>query len=222
MSTIARVLGQDDWLIFARTADGRLVYIVIECDPTWLSAPHEGDAIYGSREWRADNAFMQEHVTRNADSYHWRECDRDTDGTRLDWPVSEDDGFAARAAAHYLPISGGADRDALYRNAVTYAALNTGYGSDEAEDFAQAYAESYAGIPEPPSPGQFRFYRQVREDEPPAISAVWSPSFDDYASGKIPASEIICALCQRSPCECPEFGSPEYFALMDRVHGRHK
>jgi hypothetical protein len=54
------------------------------------------------------------------------------------------------------------------------------------------------------------------------LGAVWAPNFDDYASGKIPASAIICALCQHSPCDCPPFGTPEYFALIDRRHGQRK
>lgn len=47
-----------------------------------------------------------------------------------------------------------------------------------------------------------------------------SPNFDDYASGSIPAIEIICVLCRKAPCDCPAFGTPEYFALIDRLHGR--
>jgi hypothetical protein len=52
------------------------------------------------------------------------------------------------------------------------------------------------------------------------LGAVWSPNFADYASGRIPASGIICALCQLNPCKCPEFGTDEYFALIDQRHGR--
>ena len=28
------------------------------------------------------------------------------------------------------------------------------------------------------------------------------------------------ALCQHAPCDCPPFGTPEYFALIDARHGR--
>jgi len=49
---------------------------------------------------------------------------------------------------------------------------------------------------------------------------IWSPDFDAYASGKLDISRVRCALCQHSPCDCPEFGTPEYFALIDQRHGR--
>ncbi len=52
------------------------------------------------------------------------------------------------------------------------------------------------------------------------LGAKWSPDLDSYADGTMTASEIRCALCAKAPCECPEFGSPEYFALLDRRHGK--
>lgn len=53
------------------------------------------------------------------------------------------------------------------------------------------------------------------------MSVLWSRNFDDYASGKIPASEIICVLCQnKNGCVCPPFGHPAYFVLVDYRHGR--
>jgi hypothetical protein len=52
------------------------------------------------------------------------------------------------------------------------------------------------------------------------LGAVWSPNFDDYATGKIGAEGIICALCLHCPCDCPPFGTPEYFALIDRRRGK--
>lgn len=52
------------------------------------------------------------------------------------------------------------------------------------------------------------------------LGAVWSPDFDAYASGQLDLSRVRCALCKLAPCKCPEFGSDEYFALIDRVHGR--
>lgn len=54
------------------------------------------------------------------------------------------------------------------------------------------------------------------------LGAVWSPSFDDYASGRIDASQIQCVLCGQVPCACPEFGSPEYFELVRRLHGKDR
>jgi hypothetical protein len=51
------------------------------------------------------------------------------------------------------------------------------------------------------------------------LGAIWSPDFDAYASGKLPLSQVRCALCRHAPCDCPPFGSPEYFALLDQRHG---
>lgn len=52
------------------------------------------------------------------------------------------------------------------------------------------------------------------------ISVKRSPDLDAYASGGMDASKVRCALCASAPCACPEFGSDEYFALLDRRHGR--
>lgn len=52
------------------------------------------------------------------------------------------------------------------------------------------------------------------------LSVKWSPDFDAYASGEIELSAVRCVLCEEAPCACPEFGTPEYFALIDRRHGR--
>jgi hypothetical protein len=49
------------------------------------------------------------------------------------------------------------------------------------------------------------------------LGAKWSPDFDAYASGQI--SNPRCVLCTESPCVCPEFGTPAYFALLDKRHG---
>ena len=54
------------------------------------------------------------------------------------------------------------------------------------------------------------------------LGAVWSPDFDAYASGQLDASQIRCVLCGRAPCDCPPFGTPEYFALIDAPHGRDR
>jgi len=53
-----------------------------------------------------------------------------------------------------------------------------------------------------------------------ALGAVWSPDFDAYASGQLDGSAVRCVLCGHSPCDCPPFGTPGYFALIDRLHGR--
>ncbi len=52
------------------------------------------------------------------------------------------------------------------------------------------------------------------------LGAVWSPDFATYASGQRDASQVRCVLCGLAPCDCPPFGTPEYFALTDRLHGR--
>jgi ADP-ribose pyrophosphatase YjhB (NUDIX family) len=53
-----------------------------------------------------------------------------------------------------------------------------------------------------------------------ALGVVWSPDFGAYASGQTGASAVRCVLCGLAPCDCPPFGSREYFALADRLHGR--
>lgn len=98
-----KILGQDDWLVFARRDDGTLVYTVIECDSAWLDAPFKGDAEYGTPEWRIDNTFMHIHVTQNASSYYWQECDHDpVSGEYLGWPEDKDESFMAGSRSHYL------------------------------------------------------------------------------------------------------------------------
>ena len=55
-----------------------------------------------------------------------------------------------------------------------------------------------------------------RERDPAEIlddlGAIWSPDFDAYASGQLDASQVRCALCTHCPCDCPPFGTAEYFA----------
>jgi hypothetical protein len=70
------------------------------------------------------------------------------------------------------------------------------------------------------------FAMQVPEPDPAKIlaglGARYSPDFDAYARGELDARKIRCVLCGKAPCECPPFGTPEYFALLDRVHGRNR
>lgn len=54
------------------------------------------------------------------------------------------------------------------------------------------------------------------------LSVVWSPDFDVCATGQLDISRVRCALCQHAPCDCPEFGTPEYFALIDARHDRNR
>lgn len=52
------------------------------------------------------------------------------------------------------------------------------------------------------------------------LGAKWSPDFDDYAAGRLSADQVRCVLCGVAPCDCPSFGTPEYLALVNRLHGR--
>lgn len=51
------------------------------------------------------------------------------------------------------------------------------------------------------------------------LAGRWSPDFDAYAAGELGVAQVRCALCGAAPCACPPFGSAEYLALFDRVHG---
>lgn len=50
---------------------------------------------------------------------------------------------------------------------------------------------------------------------PEKFSVKWSPNFAERDIAK-----IVCALCEKAPCGCPPFGTPEYMALLDQRHGR--
>ena len=54
------------------------------------------------------------------------------------------------------------------------------------------------------------------------LGAKWSPDFDAFAEGRIDADQSQCVLCGQRPCNCPDFGTPEYFDLLNRLHGRSK
>lgn len=78
-------------------------------------------------------------------------------------------------------------------------------------------------LPELPAPNFYPADGPAYADKAAAFflqSALWSPDTDAYASGQIDASQITCVLCLSCPCACPEFGTPEYFALIDKRHGR--
>jgi hypothetical protein len=53
-----------------------------------------------------------------------------------------------------------------------------------------------------------------------ALGARVSPDLDAYAAGELDASQVRCALCGAAPCQCPPFGTPAYFEMIDRAHGR--
>lgn len=52
------------------------------------------------------------------------------------------------------------------------------------------------------------------------LGAVWSPDLGAYVAGVLDVRGLRCALCQHAPCDCPPFGTPGYFALIDARHGR--
>lgn len=108
------VLGQDDWLFFARDAAGILRYAVTETDAAWLDTPHGGDCwdpatglnCDGETRYtcRRDCAAMLARVTARAADYEWSECGNDpVCGDYLGWPASGDAAFTARSRALYLP-----------------------------------------------------------------------------------------------------------------------
>lgn len=64
-----------------------------------------------------------------------------------------------------------------------------------------------------------------RSDNPDRLVVHTSPSFDDYTSGRIDASQVICLMCEQPGCApngCLEFASPEYMRRLDEIHGRSR
>lgn len=108
-----KILGPDDWLIYGRTADGTLVYTVIEMDWHWMEAPHKGNC--WSEETgrncqgetmsvcRFDHSYMVLWVTNHRDGYYWQECDNDpVSGEYMGWAENGDEAFMASARRNYL------------------------------------------------------------------------------------------------------------------------
>jgi hypothetical protein len=58
------------------------------------------------------------------------------------------------------------------------------------------------------------------KDTADQLGAKWSPDIDDFMAGRIEASAMRCVLCQHSPCDCPPSGTPEYFVLIAKRHGK--
>lgn len=91
-----RFLGWDDWLMFARADDGRLICRVYECDSRWLDAPHQGEAEYDTDAWREDNAYMLQRIrTEDTDPAAWTD---DKHGLAV-----SDEEFVRRSTESYLP-----------------------------------------------------------------------------------------------------------------------
>lgn len=111
MTAIARLLGQDDWLFYARTTGGTLVYYISETDWHWLETPYGGqpvglaeyDGYRNSGRDRIDSSWMHHYVMQHAEELYWQECGMDpVTGEYLGWPESEDEAFVASSRRHYL------------------------------------------------------------------------------------------------------------------------
>ena len=115
------------------------------------------------------------------------------------------------------------DLDAMAR----YIDERDGTQSDESTTSAARSTGStrpciQARQPEDPYPVVVHACREIPDPTATLLSlgAKISPNFDDYASGTIDAHGIICVLCGLAPCDCPDFASAEYFALLRRIHGK--
>lgn len=120
---IAKVLGQDDWLFYARTDSGRLVYWNSESSPAWFSAPHGGfhdcNCPDSMAVCRIDASWMQLYVERNKNVpglLYWQNGEGVefhngpwiTDPSHCDfnealgWPESKDLEFVVNSRKAYL------------------------------------------------------------------------------------------------------------------------
>lgn len=70
---IGSLIGIDEWFIYARARDGRVVYTIVELISEWLSAPHKGEGSYGSVAWREDWEYIFATVRDNAHTFVWHE-----------------------------------------------------------------------------------------------------------------------------------------------------
>lgn len=110
------ILGQDDWLFYARTMDGTLVYYVSEIDWHWMETPHKGNCwneqtglnCDGETKvtCRRDCLFMLGYVWAHANELPWRECGNDpVSGEYMGWPQSDDRAFILNSRDNYLPYA---------------------------------------------------------------------------------------------------------------------
>jgi hypothetical protein len=107
-----KLLGQDDWLFFARREDGTLVYTVVETNWHWLEAPHGGECRPRHRlncdgetrtTCRLDSTWMHEYVRAHMSEFDWQECGDDpVSGEYLGWAPEGDEAFAAKSRRTYL------------------------------------------------------------------------------------------------------------------------
>lgn len=98
-----RVLGWDDWLIYARADNGDLLYSEHETDPLWLDAPHRGEAVHflGASQCedlkaRVDNSWYLAKVLKHPSRWVW------TKETEWDLGGLSDDEFMEQSRRRYL------------------------------------------------------------------------------------------------------------------------
>jgi hypothetical protein len=134
-----KILGQDDWLFYARRDDGTLVYAVTEADWHWLDTPHGSDCwdpatglnCDGETRFtcRRDCAWMRDHVAAHPHDYDWHECGHDpVSGEYLGWPPERDAEFETSSRENYLPRDH--DEDGPQRAARRHRTMASSPGQD--------------------------------------------------------------------------------------------
>lgn len=75
MADNIKIIGKDDWLVFARRSDGTLVYNVVEGAGLWDDAPNHGDAEYGTPEHAEDWRFCMKVMEEMKSEIDWQTSD---------------------------------------------------------------------------------------------------------------------------------------------------
>ncbi len=71
-----RILGIDDWLIFARDlTDGKLYYTNVELHPHWTYTPFGGHQEYGTWKWKRDWSDLLASAIFHPEEFDWTEAD---------------------------------------------------------------------------------------------------------------------------------------------------
>lgn len=93
-----RVIGSDDWLVFARDSNNKLFSTCVEVHPSWIDMPHRGgydqrfqpvDDYPGSEREKEDWRWMLDLIAEDPDKFSWSQVERGLDA----WT---DDGIAQR------------------------------------------------------------------------------------------------------------------------------
>lgn len=93
---ISRIIGIDDWSVYARATDGRVVYTIVECISDWCYAPHKGQGEYGSEKWKEDWEFIFATVRDTAHTFVWHPVEEDNP-----LQISDDDFARTSARSHF-------------------------------------------------------------------------------------------------------------------------